>query len=324
MRQVNTRFIAGRLLQIVPTVIAILLTGFLFVHLAPGDPVLALAGEHGDAAYYAFMRHRFGLDQPLAGQFVVYVRHVVTGDLGYSYVYGRSTLGVIVERVPATLLLTTTALVVSLLVAIPLGAAAATRPHGGRDLGISAIALGLYSTPAFWVGQLAIVGLSLGLGIFPVEGMTSAGSNAAGWPHAWDIVRHLTLPALVLASQEIAVLVRVTRSTLLDELPREHVRAARARGLTALQALVRHALPRALLPVVTIVGARIGHLIAGAAVVEIIFGWPGMGRLLLGSLQSRDTPILLGLFLVVSVTVVLANLLSDLVHAAIDPRIRLR
>ena len=320
----TARFIAGRLLQVVPTMIAILVVSFILIHLAPGDPVTVLAGEHGDAAYYAFMRQRFGLDQPLPLQLATYLRHVVSGDLGFSYVYGRGTLRVIMERVPATLLLTGSALVISVLVAIPLGAVAAAVPHGARDVGISAMALGLYSTPAFWVGQLAILGLSLRLGLFPVQGMTSAGDTATGWLHAWDVARHLTLPAIVLASQEIAVLVRITRSTLLDELQRDHIRTARAKGLSAAQALVRHALPRALLPVVTIVGARAGHLIAGAAVVEIIFGWPGMGRLLLASLQSRDTPILLGLFLVVSFTVVLANLLSDLLYAAIDPRIRVR
>lgn len=320
----NARFIAGRLLQVVPTMAAILVIGFVLIHLAPGDPVFALAGEHGDAAYYAEMRERFGLDHSLPRQLVTYLGRVMTGDLGSSYVYGRSTLAVILERVPATLLLTCTALVLSVLVAIPLGAFVAARPHGARDVGISAVALGFYSTPVFWVGQLAIVWLSLRLGLFPVQGMTSASGVGDGWPRVWDIARHLALPAVVLASHEIAVLVRITRSTLLDELPRDHIRTARAKGLSATEALVRHALPRALLPVVTIIGARTGYLIAGAAVVEIIFGWPGMGRLLVASLQSRDTPILLGLFLVVSFTVVLANLLSDLVHAAIDPRIRVR
>ena len=320
----NVRFVAVRLLQVVPTMLAILIISFILIHLAPGDPVLTLAGEHGDAAYYAFMRQRFGLDQSIPQQLVTYLERVVRGDLGFSYVYGRGTLRVIMERVPATLLLMGTALIISILIAIPAGAVAASRPHGARDVGISAIALGLYSTPAFWVGQLAILGFSLQFGLFPVQGMTSAGSAATGWLHAWDVARHLALPAMVLASQEIAVVVRITRSTLLDELPRDHIRTARAKGLSDVRVLMRHALPRALLPVVTLLGARVGHLIAGAAVVEIIFGWPGMGRLLLASLQSRDTPILLGLFLVVSFTVVLANLLSDLVYAAIDPRIRVR
>ena len=320
----NGRYVGRRLLQVVPTTLAILVISFLLIRLSPGDPILALAGEHGDAAYYAFMRHRFGLDQSLPRQLVTYVVHVLRGDLGFSYVYGRGTLGVIMERVPATLLLTGTALVFSLIVAIPLGAVTAGKPTGARDLGISALALALYSTPTFWVGQLAIMALSLRLGLFPVQGMTSAASVLTGWARTVDIARHLALPASVLALQEIAVLVRITRSTLIEELSRDHIRTARAKGLSATQALVRHALPRALLPVVTIVGARVGHLLAGAAIVEIIFGWPGMGRLLVGSLQSRDTPILLGLFLVVSLTVVLANLLSDLVYAAIDPRIRVR
>lgn len=320
----NPRFIVMRLLQVVPTMTAILVISFVLVHLAPGDPVLALAGEHGDAEYYAFMRERFGLDESLPRQFATYVGRAVMGDFGHSYVYGRGTLGVIMERVPATLLLTGTALLLSILVAIPLGAISAARPHGARDVGISALALGFYSTPAFWVGQIAILVLSLRFGLFPVQGMTSAGSATTGWLHLSDIVRHLSLPAMVLASHEIAILVRVTRSALLDELPRDHIRTARAKGLGAARVLVRHALPRALLPVVTIVGARIGHLIAGAAIVEIIFGWPGMGRLLVASLQARDIPILLGIFLTVSLTVVLANLLSDLIHAALDPRIRVR
>ena len=311
-----------RQVQLVPTVVAVLAIGFLLIHLAPGDPVLALAGEHGDAAYYAFMRHRFGLDQSLPRQFVTYLGRVMHGDLGFSYVYGRATLGVIMERIPATLLLTGTALVFSLAVAIPLGAMAASKPLGVRDAGISALALTLYSAPAFWIGQLAMLALSLRLGILPVQGMTSAEPLTGTWPHAWDVLRHLVLPATVLAAQEVAVLVRITRTALLDELSRDHLRTAYAKGLSRRRALLRHALPRALLPVVTIVGARVGHLLAGAAIVEIIFGWPGMGRLLLGALQSRDTPILLGLFLVVSFSVVLANLVSDLAYAAIDPRIR--
>lgn len=320
----TVRFVAGRLLQVIPTVAAILFVSFMLIHVAPGDPLIALAGEHADAAYYAFMRQRFGLDQPLPQQLVTYFQRVASGDLGYSYVYGRGTLGVILERVPATLLLTGTALLISLAVAIPLGTVAATRPHGRCDAAITALTLALYSTPIFWLGQLAILTLALGLGLFPVQGVTTAGGVAGSWPHALDVARHLTLPALVLASGEIAFLARITRSTMLDELPRDHIRTARAKGAGALRTVLRHALPRATLPLITIVGARVGHLIAGAAVVEIIFGWPGMGRLMVASLQSRDAPVLLGMFLVVSLTVVLANLLSDLAYAVVDPRIRLR
>ncbi len=319
----SRRFVLRRLLQVIPTAAGILLVSFLLIHLAPGDPVVALAGDHGDPAYYAEMRHRFGLDRSLPAQLATYALRVVQGDLGFSYVQGRRAADVIIERMPATLLLTGTALVIAVIIAVPLGALAGQRPHGARDTGISALALGLYSAPVFWVGQVAILVVALWLGVAPVQGMTNAGSDAAGLPRAFDVLRHLALPALVLASQEIAVLVRLTRSGVIDEMTRDHVRAARAKGIGERMVLLRHALPRAVLPVVTVIGARAGHLSAGAAIVEIVFGWPGAGRLLLSSLQARDTPVLLGLFLVIAFAVILANLVTDLAYAAIDPRVRL-
>lgn len=320
----NGGYVLRRLLQVVPTVFGILLVSFTIVHLAPGDPVIALAGEHGDAAYYAEMRERFGLDQPLPRQLAVYARRLAEGDLGFSYVQGRSAASVIIERVPATLLLTGTALLIALLVAIPLGALAGRRPHAPRDVGISMLALGLYSAPVFWIGQLAILLIALRFGMAPVQGMTGAGSDATGLAYAGDVLRHLALPALVLASQELAVLVRLMRSGVIDELARDHVRLARAKGVGERTVMLRHALPRALMPVITVIGARAGHLAAGAAVVEVVFGWPGTGSLLLTSLLTRDTPVLLGLFLFVAIGVVIVNLATDLAYAAVDPRIRLR
>ncbi|MDQ3698593.1 MAG: ABC transporter permease [Gemmatimonadota bacterium] len=317
-------FVLRRLLQVVPVLIVIVLIDFLLIHLAPGDPVVALAGEHGDAEYYAFMRDRFGLDEPLPRQLATYFMRVATGDFGHSYVYGRGTFEVIMERVPATLLLTGAALLLAVVVAIPLAALAARRPHGARDVGISAVALGLYSAPAFWLAQLMILVVALQLGLAPVQGMSTAGSDAGGAAHVLDVMRHLALPAIVLASQELAVLVRLSRSSLIDEIARDHVRTARAKGVSERAVLLRHALPSAMLPAITVIGARAGHLLAGAVVVEVVFGWPGTGRLLLAALQTRDTPVLLGLFIVISCTVVVVNLLTDLAYAAIDPRIRLR
>jgi peptide/nickel transport system permease protein len=317
-------FVFRRLLQVAPTVVGILLVGFLLLHLAPGDPVIAIAGEHGDAAYYSAMRQRFGLDRPLPEQLATYAFRVASGDLGFSYVQGRSAGVIIAERIPATLLLTGTAMLLAVVGAIPLGAIAGRRPYGARDVSISALALGLYSTPVFWVAQLAILLLAVRLGVAPVQGMVTAGSDATGLAHALDVLRHLALPALVLASQELATLVRLTRSGVIDELTRDHVRTARAKGVGERGVLIRHALPRALLPAITVIGARAGHLLAGAAVVEIVFGWPGTGRLLVAALQTRDTPVLLGLFMVISLAVVLANILTDLAYAAVDPRIRLR
>lgn len=319
----NPGFVLRRLLQVIPTVVGIVLAGFLLIHLAPGDPVLALAGENGDAAYYAFMRTRFGLDKPLPEQLITYFARVASGDLGVSYVHGRGTLELIAERVPATLLLTGTALLLAIVVAIPLGAIGAQRPHGARDVGINAVTLSLFSAPVFWLGQLAILGVALGLGVLPVQGMATAGSGATGWRYGLDVMRHLILPAFVLASQELAVLVRLTRSGLIDELARDHIRTARSKGIKETMVVVRHAMPRALMPVITVVGSRVGQLIAGAVVTEIVFGWPGLGRLLLTSLQTRDTPLLLALFMAIAFAVTLSNLITDLVHSAVDPRIRL-
>ena len=319
----SRRYLVRRLLQVIPTVLGIVLVGFALVHLAPGDPVLAVAGEHGDAAYYAFMRHRFGLDQPLPRQLVTFLGRVASGDLGFSWVQGRSTWALIGERIPATLLLGTASLLVALAVALPLGVAAARRPNSARDATIGAVALLLFSAPAFWLAQLLILGVSVGTGLFPVQGMSTAGSDLSGVPHVLDVARHLALPALALAAQELAVLVRLTRSGLIDELQRDHIRTARAKGASERAVLLRHAFPRALLPVLTVLGARIGHLLAGAVVVEVVFGWPGAGRLLLTALETRDIPVLLGLFFIVSVTVVGANLATDLAHAAVDPRVQL-
>lgn len=316
------RYVLWRLLQVVPTAAGIVLIGFLLIHLAPGDPVLALAGDHGNEEYYNFMRERFGLDQPLVEQIVTYSGRVLTGDLGTSYTQGRPVIDIIAERVPATLLLTVSALVLSTLVGIVLGLLAASRPGGVRDATVTTMSLGLYAAPVFLVGQLAILGFALGTGWFPVQGMTDARGGATGWAAWVDVAHHLALPALVLASQEVAAVARLSRAGLIDELGQDHIRTAWAKGLTARVVLVKHALRRALLPVVTVIGGRVGHLVAGTVVVEAVFGWPGIGGLLIDAMQSRDNPIVLGIFLLVAFCVVFANLVTDLVYTRLDPHIR--
>lgn len=318
------RFLLRRALQLVPSVAGIVTIGFVLVHLAPGDPVIALGGEHGDAAYYAFMRERFGLDQPLPQQLVRYARRVLSGDLGTSYVYGRAVRDVIAERMPATLLLTGAALLLSVLLAVPLGVLAAARQTTRTDLAIRSAVLTAYSAPVFWIGQIALLVFSLRLGWLPVHGMTEPGSAGAGLSGVGDIARHLVLPVLVLATHEIAVLAQITRTGMIGELSRDYVRTARAKGVSEQGVLIRHALPRALLPVISVIGSRAGGLIAGAVVTEIVFGWPGMGRLLLAALQARDLPVALGIFLVVSIAVVLMNCATDLAYFARDRRIELR
>lgn len=316
------RYVLRRVLQLLPTTAAILLVGFLLIHLAPGDPVLALAGENGDAEYYAFVREKFGLDQPLPTQLATYAGNVLSGDLGTSYVQGRPVAAIIAERVPATLLLTGTALLVSSLVGTALGIFAATRRRRWPDITVTVATLTLYAAPVFVVGQLAILLLALRAGWFPVQGMADVRSNATGLVHVQDVAHHLVLPVLALAGQEVAAVSRLARVGLRDELGRDHIRSARAKGVPERSVVLKHGMRRALLPVVTVLGGRVGHLIAGAVVVEAVFGWPGLGRLLVTAMQSRDAPIVLGVFLLVSVTVVVANLLTDLVYAWLDPRVR--
>ncbi len=326
MRMSGTQghYVLVRLVQVVPTVAGVVLLGFLLIHAAPGDPVLALAGESGDAEYYAFVREKFGLDRSLPEQLAAYVSAVVRGDLGTSFVHGRPAATLIAERLPATLLLTSTALVLSTVGGIALGVVSATRHGRPLDTALNTTSLGLYAAPVFWLGQLAILTLSLRLGWFPVQGMTSARGGATGVAHLLDVAHHLALPACVLASQQLAAVSRLTRAGVADELSSDHVRTARAKGVREPVVVLRHALRRPLLPVVTVIGGRMGHLVAGTVIIETVFGWPGVGRLLLGAVNARDIPVVLAVFLLVALTVVVANLATDLAYARVDPRVRYR
>jgi peptide/nickel transport system permease protein len=318
----NIGYVGRRLGQVVPTVAGILVVGFLLIQLAPGDPILALAGEHGDAGYYATMREKFGLDRPPIAQFGAFVANAMRGDLGTSYTHGRPAMTVIFERLGATALLAGSALAVSTIVGIGAGIVAGRRGGSVTDAAVSTVALSLYAMPVFWVGQLALLVLALGTGWFPTHGMASASPPPGTAGRLLDLLHHLALPALVLASQEVAAVARLTRIGVIEELHADHITTARAKGLRERTVLLRHALRRALGPVVTVIGARLGYLLSGAVVVEVVFGWPGVGRLLLSAVQTRDGPILLGMFLIVSVSVVFANLLTDLAYVRIDPRIR--
>ena len=320
----TARYLVRRLLQVVPAVVGILVVTFSVVQLAPGDPIVAVAGESGDQAYYDFMREKFGLDRPVPEQFLTYTGDVLRGDLGVSFVQGRPVAEVIAERVPSTLLLTGTALLLSTAAGIVLGALAARRPFGTVDATVSTAALVGYALPVFWLAQLVLLTIAFRTGLFPIQGMTDARAGYTGLAHILDVAHHLVLPALVLAVSEVALIARVTRSGLLGERTRDYMRTARAKGRSDSSALFRHALPNALLAVVTVVGARVGYLFSSAVLVETVFGWPGMGRLLVSSAQTRDHPLILGLVLLVAFTVVLANLLTDVAYAWVDPRIRYR
>src|SRR5262245_7758583 len=227
----SRRYLLRRLGQALPAVAGLLVLTFILIHAAPGDPVIALGGEHGDAGYYAFIRARFGLDRPIREQLLVYARNVIGGDLGTSFVHGRPVVRVIGERLPATVLLMSTALLVSSLAGLALGTLAARRAPGPTDLALRSVAVIGHATPPFWLAQLAVLALAVGTGIFPVQGMTDARRVTSGMAHVVDVARHLVLPALVLAANEVALTTRLVRSGLLQALGSDFTRTARAKGL---------------------------------------------------------------------------------------------
>ncbi len=316
-------FVARRLLAAVPLVLGVMAIAFTLIHLAPGDPIQALAGDGGDAAYYAAMRARYGLDRPLPEQFGRYALALLRGDLGYSFSYGQPVGRVIVGRLPATLLLTGTALALSTALGILLGMLTATRPHGALDNSIAVATLTAYAMPVFWLGQLLVLLFAVRLGLLPVQGMVSVREGYTGGRHLLDVAQHLVLPALTLALPQLALTARLTRTGLREALAEEYIATARAKGLAEGAVLWRHALRNALLPVVTALGGHVGVLLTGAALTETVFAWPGLGRLLLDAALKRDYPLLMAIFLLVSLVVVAANLLTDLVYTALDPRVRL-
>lgn len=315
-------YIVRRLIAAIPLVFGVLVITFMLIHLAPGDPIYILAGEGGDEAYYAQMRALYGLDRPLPEQLVRYIAEVLRGDFGYSFRYQQPVFEVILDRVPATLLLMITALTFSTVLGILLGVLSALRPRTPTDHGIALVTLTFFSMPVFWLGQLLIIAFAVGLKLFPVQGMESAREEYTGLRHVADVLHHLALPALTLGLVQLALTARLTRTSLREVMQEDYVRTARAKGLHERRVVLGHALRNALLPVVTVLGGQIGVLLTGAALTETIFAWPGLGRLLLDSTLNRDYPVLMALFILVATTVIVANLVTDLVYLLLDPRVR--
>jgi peptide/nickel transport system permease protein len=318
------QFLIGRLFKMVAIVIAIVCVNFLLIHAAPGDPASVLAGQSGsaDPEFIAQLRHQFGLDQPLSMQLWIYVSSVLRGDLGVSHVQQRTVLSLILERLPATLLLTGTAFAFALIAGIALGAAAARRVGTWADSAITVMALGFYATPIFWVGLMLVLVFSVWLGWLPSFGMNTVGADLHGWAAVADTARYLVLPALTLGLFYMAVYARLTRSAMLDVAGEDFVRTARAKGVPEGRILRRHILRNALLPVVTLAGIQAGQLIGGSVLVETVFAWPGIGRLAFDALLARDYQVLLGVFLTTAILVVLFNLATDLIYLVIDPRMQ--
>jgi ABC-type dipeptide/oligopeptide/nickel transport system permease component len=303
-----TRRLLRRLLWALPAIWLILTMVFLLIHIVPGDPVVQMLGEGASAQDIQQLRHSLGLDLPIGVQYIHYLDGVAHGDLGKSLRYQEPVLQVVLQRYPATLELAFVALLVCIALAVPAGVVSAARQGRPADHTIGVVSLLGLSVPNFALGPLLILVFSVEIGWLPVSGR-------GGW-------QHLVLPAVTLGAALAAILTRMVRTAMLEELFSDYVRTARAKGLSERRVLLRHALPNALFPVVTIIGLQFGTLLAGTIVTEMIFSWPGIGRLAVSAIEARDYPLLQGCILVIAVSYVLVNLLTDVVYALVDPRVR--
>ncbi len=318
------RLLIRRVVQSILLILVLIAINFLLIHLAPGDPVHILAGQSGDETYYAFIRAKFGLNQPLGTQLWIYLSSVLRGDLGYSLGYQQPVIAVIFERVPATLLLMLSAVSLSSVVGVVLGVEAARRENSFMDRAINAFTLVGYSVPSFSVGYLLLIVFALNLGMFPAQNMSSTSENISRLDYWLDVLSHLVLPATTLAIVYLAQVMRLTRTAMLNVLGENFITTARAKGLEEGRVIYGHALRNALLPIVTVIGSDLGMLLSGAVFIETVFAWPGLGRLMIDSLAMRDYPVLMGVFLLISISVAVVNFITDMTYAVLDPRIRYR
>lgn len=312
--------------QAVPTVIGVILLNFLLMQWIPGDAADVVAAESGSATAesMAQLRTHFGLDLPVLHQLGAYLNNLAHLSLGVSPRYNMPVTALIGARLGNTLLLMLTALAFALAIGIAAGTFMATRVGRWQDRTLSVAALLLYSTPGFWLGLMAIVLFSVHLGWLPTGGSESIGAGYTGWTHVVDGARHLVLPALAMAGFYIAIFSRLTRAAMLEVARQDFVRTAEAKGLHPWRVNLRHILRNALIPVTTVAGMHFGTLLGGAVVVETVFSWPGLGRLAFDSVAGRDYTVLLGVLLMSSLLVIVANMLVDLLHAWLDPRIQVR
>jgi peptide/nickel transport system permease protein len=302
------RFLIRRLLLTVPVVLGVATLVFSLIHLVPGDPVQAMLGDSAASADVTELRVRLGLDQPLMVQYARFLKGLAFGDLGISLRTNQPVAAAIAERMPATIELGAAAMLLAIVFAVPLGITAAVGAGTLVDHAATTLALAGISMPNFWLGPLLAIVFAVMLGWLPVSGRGT--------------LAHLVLPAVTLAAPLAAVLARMTRASVIEELREPYVLAARARGVSRGRAVLRHAFRNSLIPIVTVLGLQFGAVLTGAVITETIFAWPGVGRLLIQSIGFRDYPLVQGCILLIAVTYVSVNLITDLVYGFLDPRIR--
>ncbi|MFT4959300.1 MAG: peptide/nickel transport system permease protein [Paracoccaceae bacterium] len=312
-----------RMIYAILLLIAVLILNFSLMHMAPGDVADTISQSMGgaDAELLAEIRANYGLDQPFLVQLGSYIGRVAHFDLGYSFFYNQSVTSLILQKLPATLLLVITAQVLALFVGVILGVYSARHPNGISSHFVTFLALFGYSAPVFWTGILLLIGFSLNLHWFPVAGMRDVTIEGGFWVHFLDIARHMVLPVITLSSIFLALYSRLSRATMLEVLGSDYVRTAKAKGLTERQVVYKHALKNSLSPVITLAGLQFSAVISGAVLVEAVFSWPGLGTLAFQSIIARDTPTILGILFFSAVVVIVGNLLTDLALRLVDPRV---
>jgi peptide/nickel transport system permease protein len=318
-------FALRRLALAVPLLLGVVVVNFVLIQMAPGDPVTVLVGDYpAPPEYVAEVRREFGLDRPLIERLGRYLSQLAQGNLGYSFANRQPVRDLIAGRLGATLQLTLTAMALATVLGLLLGIVSARARGTALDALTQGAALSGYSIPEFWLGQLLILLFAVWLGWLPSQGNRSLRAPAEGWGAVTDGMRYLILPALALSFRYIALIARLTRSAIVEVLGADFVLAARARGAGERTVLVGHALRHAALPVLTVVGYNFGFIFAGSALIETVFAWPGIGRLLFDSIARRDYPVMTAILLLVSATVVVVNLITDVLYVAVDPRVQLR
>ncbi|MHB1133789.1 MAG: ABC transporter permease [Chloroflexota bacterium] len=310
-------FIVRRLLQLMPVLLLASMLIFGLMRLIPGDPATVIGGENASPERIAEIRRELGLDQPLPAQYLIWLGNVLRGDLGESVISRQPVATILAQKLPATAELAVGALLVALVIGIPLGMAAALRRGSGLDLAVTGYTSVVLGIPNFWLGLLLIIVFVVMLNWLPPGGRVPFDEDPV------EAVKYLLMPVLTLSIRASGIFIRFTRTAMLEVLPEDYVRTARAKGLTERAVVLRHALRCALIPVVTIVGLEFGRLLAGAVIAEQIFAWPGVGRLIIQSVGQRDYAIVQGVLLLLVMVFVLINLITDLMYGFLDPRIRL-
>ncbi|MDF0597614.1 ABC transporter permease [Psychromarinibacter halotolerans] len=319
-------FILRRLARAILVVLAVAVINFVIIQSAPGDAASVLAGEAGagDTQYVEDLREQLGLDRPFHVQLGRYMSSLLTGDLGYSMRHNMPVVDLIMDRLPATILLVVVSILFATVVGSLMGLLAGFNRGKWPDMVVSVLALIGYATPLFWLGLMLVMIFSLNLRLLPSSGMATVGAGGNAWDHALDVGRHLIMPATTLGLFYLATYARIVRASTLDILGMDYVKVAISKGASRLRIAIFHVMRNAMLPVLTIFGVQFATALGGAVVIEVVFGWPGIGRLAQEALLQRDVNLLLGVLFFSAILVSLVNLIVDILYTVVDPRITLQ